>query len=139
MTVVDTSAAMAILLGEAGGPALAAVLDRSRLAFMSAATAVELGIVLEARIGPAAPEKIGRFIRDAQIEVVPVDPVHVSRAVEGWRRFGKGRHRAALNFGDCFTYALASVTGRPVLCTGDDFGHTDLEVVNPDDPSPAGP
>lgn len=136
--VVDTSAAMAILIGEPDGPSLAGALDHALLASMSSATAVELGIVLEGRIGPAAPEKIERFIRDARIEVVPVETVHVARAMEGWRRFGKGRHRAALNFGDCFTYALASATGRPVLCTGNDFALTDVDVVNLADGPPAG-
>lgn len=101
---------------------------------MSAVTLVELGIVLEARLGPIAATKIDRFLRDARIEVVPVDRAQVDHALEGWRRFGKGNHPAALNLGDCFTYALSSVTARPVLCVGDDFTRTDLDVVPLADP-----
>lgn len=127
--IVDTSAAMAILIDEPVGPPLAAALNDSSRSFISSATAVELGMVLEARIGPEAGGKIERFLRDGRIEVVPVGRVHVDRALEGWRRFGKGRHPAALNFGDCFTYALAAATGHPILCTGGDFAQTDVQVV----------
>ncbi|MGH8999133.1 MAG: type II toxin-antitoxin system VapC family toxin [Acidimicrobiia bacterium] len=129
MIVVDTSGAMAILFDEPGSDVLAAVLDRSSYSRMSAGTLVELGIVLESRIGPAAPAKIAQFLRDARIEVVAVDRDHADRALEGWRRFGKGRHRGALNLGDCFTYALASTSNLPILCVGDDFVHTDAGVV----------
>ncbi|MGH8933461.1 MAG: type II toxin-antitoxin system VapC family toxin, partial [Egibacteraceae bacterium] len=66
--------------------------------------------------------------------VVSVDRDQADRALEGWRRFGKGRHAAGLNFGDCFTYALAAVTGCPVLCVGDDFAATDLDVIRPSRP-----
>lgn len=78
---------------------------------------------------PTAPAKIARFLREARIEIVPVQREHADRAIEGWQRFGKGRQAAALNFGDCFAYALAAATGSPVLCTGSDFARTDLEVV----------
>jgi ribonuclease VapC len=61
----------------------------------------------------------------------PVDADLAARAMSGWRRYGKGRHPAGLNFGDCFTYALAERTGHPVLCTGDDFAATDITVVRP--------
>lgn len=63
------------------------------------------------------------------IEIVPVDRLSAERALDGWRQFGKGNHPAALNFGDCFTYALASTRNLPVLCVGDDFAKTDVEVV----------
>lgn len=129
VTVVDTSAAVANLLGEPTAGAIDAALARSDGAIISAATLVELGIVLEARLGPIAQTKIDRFLRDARIDVVPVDRAQVDHALEGWRRFGKGNHPAALNLGDCLSYALASATTRPVLCVGDDFARTDLEVV----------
>lgn len=100
---------------------------------MSAANRVELGMVIEARLGPAGMDLISRFLRDADIAVVAVDAEAADRALSAWRRYGKGRHRAALNFGDCFAYALAERTGLPLLCTGDDFAATDLEVIPPAD------
>ncbi|MGH9152582.1 MAG: type II toxin-antitoxin system VapC family toxin [Acidimicrobiales bacterium] len=127
--VVDTSAAVAILFDEAGaGDVLAAIGDADpRL--LSAATLVELGIVVEARLGRAGGDVVDRFLRDGDIEVVEVDRTQADRAIEGWRRFGKGRHPAALNLGDCFAYGLAMATGQPVLCVGDDFARTDADVL----------
>ena len=78
---------------------------------------------------------VDRFLRDAKVDIVPVDADLAARAMSGWRRYGKGRHPAGLNFGDCFTYALAEQTGDPVLCTGDDFAATDISVLRPD-PAP---
>ena len=129
--VVDTPAAVAVLLGEPGSDDLLGHLDRAAARLMSAATRVELGIVIEARLGPAGADVISRFLRDADIEIVDVDIDAADRALSAWRRYGKGRHRASLNFGDCFTYALAERTGLPLLCTGDDFAATDLEVIRP--------
>ena len=98
---------------------------------MPAATLVELGMVIEARFWPAGQDVVERFLRDARVDIVPVDKEMAARAISAWRRYGKGRHPAGLNFGDCFTYALAEQTGRPVLCTGDDFSATDLPVLRP--------
>ncbi len=98
---------------------------------MPAAIRVELGIVIEARLWPAGQDVVDRFLRDAKVDIVPVDADLAARAMTGWRRFGQGRHPAGLNFGDCFTYALAERTGHPVLCTGDDFAATDITVVRP--------
>lgn len=127
--VVDTSAAIAILTGEPTAADVTAELVHADQRSMSAGTLIELGIVLEARIGPAAGGIIERFLRDADIEVVSVDRRLVDRAMEGWRHFGRGRHKAALNFGDLFAYALADSTERTLLCTGRDFRATDLPVV----------
>lgn len=129
--VIDTSAALAILGSEADGEPLLTLLAEADERLISAGTLVELGIVLEARIGPAAGGIIERFLRDAEIEMVPVERTHVDRALEGWRRFGRGRHRAALNFGDLFAYALATSAGHPVLCVGKDFAATDVGVMGP--------
>lgn len=129
--VVDTSAAVAILTGEPGGEELAEAFGTATPRVMSAATLVELGIVLEARLGPAGNGIVERFLRDGAVDVVAVERDHADRAIEGWRRFGKGHHRAGLNLGDCFTYALAVVTGHPVLCMGGDFAATDVEVIRP--------
>ena len=129
--VVDTSAAVAVILGEPGSEELAAYLDDALARLMPTAIRVELGIVIEARLWPAGQDIVDRFLREARIEIIPVDADLAARAISGWRRYGKGRHPAALNFGDCFTYALAERTGYPVLCTGDDFAATDVAVVRP--------
>lgn len=132
--VVDTSAAVAILLSEPGSDGLIAAIEDATARCMSAATRVELGIVIEARLGPAGADVVARFVRDAEIDIVAVDADLADRAVGAWRRFGKGRHPAALNLGDCFVYALAERTGLPVVCTGEDFATTDLDVIGPGDP-----
>jgi ribonuclease VapC len=129
--VVDTSAVVAIILGEPRSEELAVHLENAIARLMSAAIRVELGIVIEARFWPAGQDIVDRFLRDANIDIVPVDADLAARAMSGWRRYGKGRHPAGLNFGDCFTYALAERTGYPVLCTGDDFAATDIAVTRP--------
>lgn len=129
--VVDTSAAVAVVFSEPGSDDLVGFLEGAAARLMSAASRVELGIVIESRLGPAGMDAVGRFLRDAEIEVVAVDVDAADRALSAWRRFGKGQHRAALNFGDCFAYALAEQTGLPLLCTGDDFAATDLKVIRP--------
>jgi ribonuclease VapC len=133
--VVDTSAAFAVLGGEDGAEGIIEVMDRAEHRLMSAATVVELGIVMEARLGPAGALAAERFLRDGDVAIVEVDRVQADRALDGWRRFGKGRHPAALNLGDCFTYALAAERGDRVLCTGDDFTRTDLRVVSERNPA----
>ena len=120
-----------MLLGEPGSEDLAAYLEQARVRLMPAAIRVELGIVIEARFWPAGQDVVERFLRDAKIDIVAVDEELAARAMSGWRRYGKGRHPAALNFGDCFTYALAERTGHPVLCTGDDFAATGIPVLRP--------
>jgi ribonuclease VapC len=129
--VVDTSAAVAIILGEPGSEELAVHLENAVARLMPAAIRVELGIVIEARLWPAGQDVVDRLLRDAKIVIVPVDADLAARAMSGWRRYGTGHHPAGLNFGDCFTYALAERTGHPVLCTGDDFAATDITVVRP--------
>lgn len=128
--VVDTSAAVALLTGESVGAWVMDVLDGARRRVLSAASLVELGIVLEARFGPVGSAVADRFLRDAAIEVVPLDREQADLAVTAWRRFGKSRHAAGLNLGDCFTYALAAALGLPVLCIGGDLPATDLEIVD---------
>lgn len=118
-----------MLTGEPAAEELLVMLADSDRRLLSAGTLIELGIVLEARIGPAAGGIIERFLRDGDIELMPVDRQGVDRALEGWRRFGRGRHRAALNFGDLFAYALAVSLDYPVLCTGEDFASTDVGVI----------
>ena len=121
---------VAILTHEPGHDWLAAQLAGAGERLMSAPTALELGIVLEAR-SPTATGILRRALRDAQITVMPFDDGLAQRALDAWRRYGKGRHPAALNFGDCCSYALAEATGWPLLCVGDDFSRTDLAVLRP--------
>ena len=98
---------------------------------MLAAIRVERGIVIEARLWPAGQDVADRFLRDAKVDIVPVDADLADRAMSGWRRYGKGRHPAGLSFGDCFTYALPDRTGHPVPCTGGASAATDITVVRP--------
>ena len=131
--VVDTSALVAVATRE---PALAwalDVLDGPERRFFSAASVVELSLVLTHRIGPTGPAIARSIIRDGQIDVVDVDARQAELASRGFVRFGKGRHPAALNFGDCFVYGLASDLRLPIVCLGDDFPHTDLETISPGD------
>ena len=129
--VVDTSAAVAVILGEAGSDELIALLEAATVRLLSTANRVELSIVIEARLWPRGQDVVERFLGDAKIEIVAVDADLAERAMRAWRRYGKGHHPAGLNFGDCFTYALAEQTGLPVLCTGDDFAKTGVALERP--------
>lgn len=129
MIAVDTSALVAIVLGEVGAESLVEAMTSDRTV-VSAVSVVEASIVVEARQGPDAARDLELLIDGAVDEVRPVDRATVAAAVDAWRRFGKGRHPASLNFGDCFTYALASVEDLPLLFLGEDFTRTDLRVVS---------
>ena len=96
---------------------------------MSAATRVELGIVFEARTGPAGTQLLDELLARIGVEVVAVDAEQAASALVCWRRFGKGRHRAGLNLGDTFSYALARELGSPLLCVGEDFAATDVQAA----------
>lgn len=124
--VIDTSAVMAILSGEPEQHAFNATIEEAATRLLSAATLVELSIVVESRAGAAGVRELDDFIAKAEIEVVTVDLHHALEARRAFARFGKGRDRAGLNFGDCFAYALASVRHEPLLFKGSDFGATDL-------------
>ena len=128
--MVDTSAFVALLTGESEGGRVAHAMEESDRLLISAATLVELGIVLEARLGPVGGAVIERFVRASHLEVIEVDRETAHTAVDGWRRFGKGRHPAGLNYGDTFVYALATILGASILCLGDDFAKTDVAVVD---------
>ena len=129
--VVDTSAIIAIVLGEDDSEAFAELLAASTDSIMSAVSLVEATIVAEARLGPSGGLLVQRVIREARIAVVDVTNDAALDAIDGWRAFGKGRHRAALDLGDCFTYALALRSNAAVLCTGNDFSRTDIAVHPP--------
>lgn len=126
--VIDTSALLAIFMGEPERKRFLALITGAERRLISAANALEAGIVLEAKRGEAAGREFDLFLQRAQIEVVAVDFEQVEMARLAWRRYGKGRHPAALNFGDCFAYALAKISGEPLLAKGDDFSQTDLQL-----------
>jgi ribonuclease VapC len=127
--VVDTSALVALLLGEPEAGDIAGWLERARAPLISAATLVEVTIVVEARLGADGVLRLEQVLREAAIETVPLDVDQARAASDAWRAYGKGRHPAGLNLGDCYTYALARERGGPVLCVGDDFARTDVGTV----------
>jgi ribonuclease VapC len=125
--VIDTSALAAVVLGEPDAERYTAgMVAAAGDCSLSAATLVECGIVVEARQGDAAAQDLRLVIEQIGAEVVPLDAAQATVAVAAWRRFGKGRHPAGLNLGDCFAYALAKVSGSPLLYKGDDFTQTDI-------------
>jgi ribonuclease VapC len=128
--VVDTSALVALLLGEPRAPEIATAFEAADSpAVISAATLVEATIVVESRLGADGVLRLEQLLRTAEVATVAVDEVQARAASDAWRAFGKGRHPAALNLGDCFTYALAQVRDEPILCVGDDFARTDIYTV----------
>jgi ribonuclease VapC len=126
--VLDTSALLAIFLAEPERQSFLACITQADSRLMSAANALESGIVLEAKRGEAAGREFDLFLVRAGIQIVPVEAEQVEIARSAWRKYGKGRHPAGLNFGDCFSYALAKSSGEPLLAKGDDFSRTDIEV-----------
>jgi ribonuclease VapC len=124
--VIDSSAVLAILQNEPERRAFNEAIAAAEQCAMSTATLVELSIVMEARFGPDGQGDLDLFLSTAQITTVSLDQDQAQLAREAFSRYGKGRHRAGLNFGDCFSYALAKWRHEPLLFKGDDFCHTDL-------------
>ena len=127
--VIDTSALIAIFGNEPERARFLKLLTRDQEKLFSAASAVETGIVLEARGGLAEAREFDLFLYESGIEVVAVDSVQADRARMAYRKFAKGCHPAARNFADCFTHALAAVSGEPVLATGTEFSKAGLPVL----------
>jgi len=128
--IVDTSALVAIVMREEGYESLVDATARpGASAGIGTPTVAELGLVLSARLDRDARALVDQLLDHLGIETIPFSDVHWRVAIEAFRRFGRGRHRAALNFGDCLTYAVASLAGEPLLFVGDDFVHTDLTVA----------
>jgi ribonuclease VapC len=126
--VIDTSALVAIFLSEPERQGFLADIIAAETRLVSAATLLEAGIILEARRSESAGCEFDLFVVRANLQIVPVDAEQADLARAAWRKYGKGRHPAALNFGDCFSYALAKSTGEPLLAKGTDFGLTDIAV-----------
>ena len=124
--VVDTSALLSILLQEPDAARMSAALERADLRLISAVSVQEAGMVVWSRHGHAGMLDLERLLADAAIEIVPYDGAQARLAVEAFAKYGKGRHRAALNLGDCAAYALSKESGEPLLFKGDDFAKTDV-------------
>ncbi|WP_372618197.1 type II toxin-antitoxin system VapC family toxin [Falsiroseomonas sp.] len=125
--IVDTSAIAAILFAEEEEDRFLGLLVDEPKVRISAATLVEATMMIEGRAGPETADVMDALLARVGAEVCPVTAETARIAREGWRRFGKGRHRAALNLGDCFTYALAIERNEPLLFKGDDFARTDVK------------
>ena len=127
--IVDTSVVIAVLRGESDAAEIAVALERAEICRMSAVTYVETAVVTDSNRNPVLSRRLDDLLHDSRIQVESVTPRQAEIARYAYRDFGKGRHKAGLNLGDCFAYALAKATGEPLLFKGDDFNHTDVEVA----------
>ncbi|MEX2572510.1 MAG: type II toxin-antitoxin system VapC family toxin [Gemmatimonadota bacterium] len=128
--VINTSAVLAILFGEAPADDLLDALEANPVVRLSAASLVEAGLVAQRRTGDEGEAGLDRLLHRLAVEIVPVTREHAEIARAAYRRFGKGRHPAGLNFGDCFSYALASALGEALLFVGGDFTRTDVDAAD---------
>jgi ribonuclease VapC len=124
--VIDTSALIVILLNEPEAARFARAIAADERRLLSAASALETGIVIEARKGPSGGREFDLLLHRARVEIVPLTAAQAEIARDAWRRFGRGNHPARLNFGDCCAYALAKSSGEPLLFKGRDFARTDV-------------
>lgn len=131
MTVVlDTSSVTSVVLGEPDAEAFLAIMTaHAGQLQISAATRVELGLVVESKQGPDATMDLERLLATLSVSVTPLDEVQARLAIGAWLRFGKGRHPARLNLGDCYSYALAKSLEAPLLFKGNDFSQTDIPAA----------
>lgn len=127
--ILDTSALVAIFFGEPEAQDYVKLIHSAESPKMSAATFVEFSMVIERQLGPDASLQCDLFLRRAAVQIVAVDVEQAYVARQAFLDFGKGRHPAGLNFGDCFSYALARTTGEPLLFKGTDFSQTDIQGV----------
>ena len=125
--IVDTSAIIAVLRNESDAPAISDAIQRAPICRVSAVTYVEAGVVTDSNKDPILSRKLDDMIRDVRMRLEPVTVIQAQIARQAYRDFGKGRHKAGLNFGDCFAYALAKDLDEPLLFKGSDFSHTDIE------------
>jgi len=124
--VIDTSALVAMLTGEPEAELFEAAVAADPVRLMSTASYLEAAIVIETRFGEAGGRELDLWLHRAGVDLVAVGGEQAEAARTAYRRFGKGRHRAGLNYGDCFAYALAASSGQPLLFKGEDFAHTDI-------------
>lgn len=124
--VIDTSALVAMLSDEPEAASFEALVEADPVRLMSTASFLEAAIVIESRFGEAGGRELDLWLYRAAVDLVAVHPDQAETARVAYREYGKGRHPAGLNFGDCFAYALAKVSGEPLLFKGDDFTRTDV-------------
>jgi ribonuclease VapC len=127
--VIDTSALVAMLCDEPEAEHFEAAVEADPVLLMSTASYLETAIVIESRFGEPGGRELDLWLHRAAVDLVAVHPDQAEAARVAYREFGKGRHPACLNYGDCFSYALAKISGEPLLFKGDDFGRTDVAVV----------
>jgi ribonuclease VapC len=128
--VIDSSALVAIFLGQPEREIFRSLMIQAESRLISVVNVFETGVVLEAKGGMALSREYDLFLLRANIQVIAADAEQTELARSAWRKYGKGRHRAALNFGDCFAYALAKYSGESLLAKGNDFTLTDIEVAH---------
>lgn len=129
--VLDTSVLVALLFDESNAPDFELAIEADPTRLLSAASLLEAALVIESRYGEAGGRELDLLISKTGIEVVSVTAEQIEVGRLAFRRFGKGRHPAGLNFGDCFSYSLAKISGEPLLFKGEDFALTDIEVWTP--------
>jgi ribonuclease VapC len=127
--VIDTSAIVAIAMNEPEAAEFERKIADDPVRLISAASILEITMVIETRFGEAGAAEIDLWLHKAGVESVAVDVEQIDIARRAWRKFGKDRHPAGLNFGDCFSYALAAARGEPLLFKGNDFSRTDIEAA----------
>jgi len=127
--VIDTSAIVAIFFNEPDAPSYRERIADDPVRLISASTFVEAAMVIEGRFGEAGGAELDLWLHKAEVEIIAVTAEHADQARRASRRYGKGRHPAGLNYGDCFSYALATLTGEPLLFKGNDFSQTDIEAA----------
>jgi ribonuclease VapC len=127
--VFDSSAVVAMMTREASAMSLTEQLEVMRPRLISAGTVLEVSLVLQQRFGESADLLVDDFLHAFSVEVVAFDAAQLRMARDAARRFGRGRHRAALNYGNCFSYALAMTRGLPLLFVGEDFAQTDVRAL----------
>ncbi len=127
--VVDTSTLIALVLQEPEAEDLLDLAARAERVYLSAATRLELSLVAEGSRCSSTSSEIEALLSNLRVQVLPFDANHLHWALHGWRHYGQGRHKAALNLGDCFSYGLAKTLDAPLLFKGEDFHYTDVKVA----------
>lgn len=127
--VLDTSALVAILQAEPERDRMLAAITKDSRLLVSAVSLLETAMVIESRFGAEGGLDLELFVFEARLEIAPFDSRQSAAAVRAWRHYGKGRHPAQLNLGDCCVYGLAKASGEPILCKGNGFAQTDIAVV----------
>jgi len=137
--VIDTSALLAIVFNEPDAEHFELALATDPVRLISASSVLEAAIVIEARLGEAGGRELDELLSTAQVTIMPFTTEHAAIARQAYRTYGKGRHPAGLNYGDCFSYALAKTSSEALLFKGDDFSQTDITPwwLPPQEPSPA--